>query len=316
MSTEPGTTPPEPDPYAVASRGAEIRLPSWMTGADADVPLTRAERFRMVWSRQRGKRHVTLVVLLALVLIVGTTVLGRVTVDRVRAAAASASASASAESSPSPVPLSQIGEPRDLFVGTAGADFAVGEAGIVLPRATAQPPFTAREVSAALAQVRAALVQARLALPMHVGDADPFLTLLAPDSRAQIRQHFDDRSFVHYATRIDSRAKVDEIRVRGEMSYAAFTAEDGVPGLRITTEYVWMYAFDIPRTTPGPAGIASIRDRVIWEISRAEKLPAAQRGPWLISAQSSTNNLDCARLKEGFFTVEPWMGGPGSFQPC
>ncbi|ADU07270.1 hypothetical protein ML5_1739 [Micromonospora sp. L5] len=313
MSTEPGTTPPEPDPYAVASRGEEIQLPSWMTGADADVPLTRAERFRMVWSRQRGKRHVALVAVLALVLIGGTAVLGRVTVDRVRSGTAAA---ASAEASPSPVPLSRVGEPRDLFVGTAGADFAVGEAGIVLPRATAQPPFTAREVAAALTQVRAALVQARLGLPMRVGDAEPFLALLAPESRAQLRRHFEDQSFVHYATRIGSQAEVDEIRVRGEMSYEVFTAEDGEPSLRITTEYVWMYAFDIPRTTPGPAGIASIRDQVVWEIFQPGDLPATQRGLWLISANSSTNNVDCSRLKEGFFTVEPWTGGPGSFKPC
>ncbi|MEU4589255.1 hypothetical protein [Micromonospora aurantiaca (nom. illeg.)] len=313
MSTEPGTTPPEPDPYAVASRGEEIQLPSWMTGADADVPLTRAERFRMVWSRQRGKRHVALVVVLALVLIGGTAVLGRVTVDRVRSGTAAA---ASAEASPPPVPLSRVGEPRDLFVGTAGADFAVGEAGIVLPRATAQPPFTAREVAAALTQVRAALVQARLGLPMRVGDAEPFLALLAPESRAQLRRHFEDQSFVHYATRIGSQAEVDEIRVRGEMTYEVFTAEDGEPSLRITTEYVWMYAFDIPRTTPGPAGIASIRDQVVWEIFQPGDLPATQRGLWLISAKSSTNNVDCSRLKEGFFTVEPWTGGPGSFKPC
>ncbi|MEU2986121.1 hypothetical protein ABZ647_17140 [Micromonospora aurantiaca] len=313
MSTEPDTTPPEPDPYAVASRGEEIQLPSWMTGADADVPLTRAERFRMVWSRQRGKRHVALVVVLALVLIGGTAVLGRVTVDRVRSGTAAA---ASAEASPSPVPLSRVGEPRDLFVGTAGADFAVGEAGIVLPRAAAQPPFTAREVAAALTQVRAALVQARLGLPMRVGDAEPFLALLAPESRAQLRRHFEDQSFVHYATRIGSQAEVDEIRVRGEMSYEVFTAEDGEPSLRITTEYVWMYAFDIPRTTPGPAGIASIRDQVVWEIFQPGDLPATQRGLWLISAKSSTNNVDCSRLKEGFFTVEPWTGGPGSFKPC
>lgn len=313
MSTEPGTTPPEPDPYAVASRGEEIQLPSWMTGADADVPLTRAERFRMVWSRQRGKRHVALVVVLALVLIGGTAVLGRVTVDRVRSGTAAA---ASAEASPSPVPLSRVGEPRDLFVGTAGADFAVGEAGIALPRATAQPPFTAREVAAALTQVRAALVQARLGLPMRVGDAEPFLALLAPESRAQLRRHFEDQSFVHYATRIGSQAEVDEIRVRGEMTYEVFTAEDGEPSLRITTEYVWMYAFDIPRTTPGPAGIASIRDQVVWEIFQPGDLPATQRGLWLISAKSSTNNVDCSRLKEGFFTVEPWTGGPGSFKPC
>ncbi|MFC0096096.1 hypothetical protein ACFFKH_00955 [Micromonospora marina] len=313
MSTENGTTPPGPDPYVVATRGEQVQLPSWMTGADAQVPLTRAERFRLVWSRQRGKRYVTLVVVLALVLIGGTAVLGRVTVDRVRGGSAAA---ASAEASPSPVPLSRVGEPRDLFAGTLGADFAVGEAGIVLPQAAARPPFTTREVAAALTQVRAALIQARLDLSMILGDTEPFLALLAPASRAQMRTDFEDSSFLHYATRIGSQDSADEIRVRGEMRYRAVTGDDGLPILRITTEYVWMYAFDVPRTTPGRAGIATIRDRVVWEVPHPDRLPAAKRGLWLVSAQASTSNVDCARLGEGFFVVEPWTGGPGSFQPC
>ncbi|MEV0004514.1 hypothetical protein AB0H28_19840 [Micromonospora sp. NPDC050980] len=82
------------------------------------------------------------------------------------------------------------------------------------------------------------------------------------------------------------------------------------------TEYVWMYAFDVPRTTPGRAGIATIRDRVVWEVPRPKGLPAAERGLWLVSAEATTSNADCARLGEGFFVVEPWMGGPGSYQPC
>ncbi|MBU8859482.1 MULTISPECIES: hypothetical protein [unclassified Micromonospora] len=313
MSTENGTSPPGPDPYAVATRGEQVQLPSWMTGADAQVPLTRAERFRLVWSRQRGKRHVALVVVLALALIGGTAVLGRVTVDRVRGGTAAA---ASAEASPSPVPLSRVGEPRNLFAGTLGADFAVGEAGIVLPQAAARPPFTAREVGAALTQVRAAVIQARLDLSMILGDTEPFLALLAPASRAQLRTDFEDSSFLNYATRIGSQDSADEIRVRGEMRYRTVTGDDGRPILRITTEYVWMYAFDVPRTTPGRAGIATIRDRVVWEVPHSEGLPAAKRGLWLVSAQASTNNVDCARLGEGFFVVEPWMGGAGSFQPC
>ena len=313
MSTEDGTTPPEPDPYAVASRGEEIRLPSWMTGADTHVPLTRAERFRMVWSRQRGKRHVAFVVVLALVLIGGTAVIGRVTVDRVRSGTAAA---ASASASPSPVPLSRVGEPRDLFAGTLGADFAIGAAGIVLPQATARPPFTAGQVATALGQVRAALIQARLDLSMILGDTEPFLALLAPASRAQTRTDFEDSSFLNYATRIGSQDRADEIRVRGEMRYRAVTGDDGRPILRITTEYVWMYAFDVPRTAPGRAGIATIRDRVVWEVPHPDGLPAAKRGLWLVSAQASTSNVDCARLSAGFFVVEPWMGGPGSIQPC
>ncbi|GHJ13286.1 MULTISPECIES: hypothetical protein [unclassified Micromonospora] len=306
------TTPAEPDPYAVATRGDGVRLPSWMTGEDAATPLTRGERFRMVWHRHSGKRYVTLVVVLALALIGGTAVLGTITVDRVRTGTTVASASPS----PSPLPLSQVGEPRDLFAGTLGADFAVGEAGITLPRATAQFPFTAREVAVALSQVRAALVQTRLDTSMIVGDPEPFLALLAPAARSERRADFDDASFLNYATRIGSQDSADEIRVRGETRYRAVTGANGLPILRITTEYVWMYAFDVPRTTPGRAGIATIRDRVVWEVPRSKDVPAAKRGLWLVSARATASNADCARLGEGFFVVEPWMGGPGSHQSC
>ncbi|WBB72230.1 hypothetical protein O7602_21255 [Micromonospora sp. WMMD1128] len=309
---EHGTTPAEPDPHLVATRGDGVRLPSWMTGEDAATPLTRGERFRLRWRRQRGKRHVALVAVLALALIGGTVVLGRVTVDRIRAGTAATSSSLS----PSPPPISQVGEPRDLFAGTVGADFAVGEAGIVLPRATAQGPFTAREVGAALSRVRAALVQARLDLSMIVGDPEPFLALLAPATRDRLRPDFDGAAFLNYATRSDSRQHPEETRVRGDMRYRATTAEDGTPVLEITTEYVWMYAYDVARTAPGRAGLATIRDRVVWFVPRPDGLPAARRGLWLVSAEAATNNVDCARLAEGFFVVQSWVGGSGSFQPC
>lgn len=313
MTTEDEATPPvAPDRYDVATRGEAVRLPGWMTGEDAATPLTRGERVRLAWSRQRGKRHVAFVVLLALALLGATATLGHVAVDRVRAGTARATGSPT----PSPVPLSKVGEPRDLFAGSAAADFAVGEKALTLPRATAAGPFTAAEVTAALTQVRKALAAARLDLHMLVGDPEPFLALLAPDARRRLAHDFDDNSFVYYATRIGSGDRAEEIRARGTIRYRATRNERGVPVLEITTAYVWVYAFDVPRTTPGQAGLAAIRDEVVWQVPRSDGLPAAQRGLWLVSAQASTSNVECSRLAEGFLTVYPWMGGPGSFQPC
>ncbi|MEU0154839.1 hypothetical protein [Micromonospora fulviviridis] len=313
MTTEDETTPPaDPDRYDVATRGDAVRLPSWMTGEDAATPLTRKERIRLAWSRQRGKRHVAFVALLALALLGATATLGHLAVDRVRAGTAQPTGSPT----PSPVPLSQAGEPRDLFAGSVAADFAVGAEAIMLPRATASGPFTAAEVAAALTQVRKALTAARLDLAMHVGDPEPFLALLAPAARRELAHDFDGNTFLHYATRIDSRGRAEEVRAQGTIRYRATTNEDGVPVLEITTGYVWVYAFDVPRTTPGQAGLAAIRDEIVWHVPRSDALPATQRGLWLVSARSSTSNVDCSRLAEGFLTVYPWMGGPGSFKPC
>ncbi|MET7969861.1 hypothetical protein [Micromonospora sp. NPDC005305] len=313
MTTEDETTPPaDPDRYEVATRDEAIQLPSWMTGEDAATPLTRGERIQLVWSRERGKRHVAYVALLALALLGATAALGQVAVDRIRAGTAQPTASPT----PSPVPLSQVGEPRDLFAGSVAADFAVGEEALTLPRATASGPFTAAEVAAALTQVRKALTAARLNLAMFLGDPEPFLALLAPDGRRELAHDFDDNTFVHYATRIGSRDRAEEVRARGTIRYRATTNEYGVPVLEITTDYVWVYAFDVPRTTPGQAGLAAIHDEVVWQVPRSHGLPAKQRGLWLVSARASTSNVDCSRLAEGFFTVYPWLGGPGSFKHC
>ena len=53
------------------------------------------------------------------------------------------------------------------------------------------------------------------------------------------------------------------------------------------------------------------RTRLTWNRHR-DKL----RVGFLVSAEAGTNNAHCSRLKEGFLTVHPWMGGPGSFEPC
>ncbi|MFU8871258.1 hypothetical protein [Micromonospora sp. SL4-19] len=309
MTTEEPTTPPaDADRYAVATRGDSVRLPSWMSGQDATEPLTRGERARLAWARHRGKLLVGFVILLLLALVTGTVVLGRLTVDRIRTGT---------QPSASPVPSSQIGEPRDLFAEGPAADFAVGEAAIVLPPVAAAEPFSAAEVRAALTQVRKALVEARIDLSMQLGDPEPFLALLAPATRGERARDFEDYTFLHYATRIDSRGpRSDEVRAKGAMSYRATTNDEGIQVLEITTEYVWVYAFDIPRTTPDGAGLAAIRDKVVWQVPQAASVPATERGLWLTSAEAGTSNVECSRLTEGYLTVQPWMGGPGSFKPC
>lgn len=314
MTTEEPTTPPtDPDEPSVATRGESVPLPSWMTGADAAEPLTRGERTRLVWARHRGKLLVGFVALLALGLLGATALLGRVTVERVRAGTRPTASPVAT----STVPTSRIGEPRDLFAGTPAEDFQVGAAAIVLPSAAPQGRFSAAEVRAALAQVRKALVAARLDLAMQVGDAEPFLALLAPDSRRERAHDFEGPEFLHYATRIGTHGpRSDEVRAQGTMRYRATRNDAGVPVLEITTEYVWVYAFDIPRTTPDAAGLAAIRDKVVWHVPPADAVPARERGLWLVSAQAGTSNVDCSSLAEGFFTVQPWMGGPGSFEPC
>jgi hypothetical protein len=309
MSAESPDTPPSTsDRYMVASRGEPVQLPRWMTGEDADEPLTREEHARLTWNRHRGKLRVGFVALVVLALVGATAVVGNHFVDRLGGVTQPTS---------SPVPTSAVGEPRDLFAGSKAEDFAVGESALVLPAATAQRPFTASEVGAALTSVRKALIEARLDLSMRLGDSEPFLALLAPDARKQLAPDFDGYVFLNYATRIGSRhPRSTEVRAKGTMTYRATTDGGGVPVLEITTEYVWVYAFDVPRTTPAQAGLVAVRDKVVWHLPRADDVRPAERGLWLVSAEAGTSNADCSRLKEGFLTVHPWMGGPGSFEPC
>ncbi|MGS2614635.1 hypothetical protein ACVCAH_08910 [Micromonospora sp. LZ34] len=315
MSADPaaGALPPTGQPAAATTphgdaggavqfaETAPVRLPDWMRPPESEHRPVGLDRVRFAWARHNGALVVGLGIALALAMLAGGGWLVLRTADGYRTAVASPT------QSPTPLPSSAVGMPRDLFAGTPAASFPKREDAVVLPAATAQGPFTAAQVRAALESVRAALVQSRLETNMLVGDVEPFLARLAPDARKQLRPHFEDGSFLHYATRMESRSGWEfDIRAQGRIAYRA-TRIEGIRLLEVTTEFVWVYSFDVARKAPPGAGLVAIRDRVVWHVPHPSDVPAAGRGVWLASARAVTWNADCGWLGDGWVQVASWL---------
>lgn len=196
-------------------------------------------------------------------------------------------------------------DPGDSFADTAAAQYPKGTAGITLPPAKAVKGFTAKEVDAALKKVRAALIAGRLDNTMLV-DHKPakFLAMLARDSADGIAAWFKTDDFSSVATWIAPSAKLDpeqQPRVSGRVTYASKMV-DGIQTLRVTTNFVWAYAFLGPERP-----IAVIHDEVSWDFPDPDDVRSSDRGMWLGEAQSYMSMMDCALADKGLLapgTVE------------
>jgi hypothetical protein len=264
-------------------------------------------RVRREGSVRRLRRRVSL---LAPIVIVGLLVVSLVPAIRSRmpsgapAAAGSAlpaeSVDASGAATVSAV-TSASAAPTDPFAGTPAAGYPKGAAGITLPSAKAVPGFTAAQVGTALKQVRGALIAGRLASGMLVGHhPEPFLALFAPNARAQVGKLFKDTGFEGVATWISPSARLDpaeQPRVSGRVSYTSVTV-DGLLTLRVTTNFVWVYAF----TGGGSNGnrpLAVEHDENRWEFTATHNLRPGDRGMWIAATKSYAAWVDCAAAAKG-----------------
>jgi len=187
--------------------------------------------------------------------------------------------------------------PSGPFAGTPAESYAKGSDGISLPAAKAVTGFTAADVDKALKQVRRALVAGRLDHAMLVGHRPAiFLALLAPTNRKQIEKWFHSADFQVVATWIDPAVRLDpkeQPRVSGRVTYSSVKA-DGLRTLRVTTNFVWVYAF-----TGEDQPIAAVHDEVQWDFPAPGRLRAADRGLWITRARSYTAWMDCDAARKG-----------------
>ncbi|MBM7493069.1 hypothetical protein JOD64_004291 [Micromonospora luteifusca] len=294
------TDPVEPPPAAVAQVNP-VQLPEWMRSSQTEHQPTGWDRVRFFSARHNGALLVGLGLVLALLMVVGGVVLvGRIT------GGGGASASASPTASPTP-PLSRVGEPRDLFAGSPAASFAPAEEAVRMPAAKGTGPFTETQVRTALESVRKALVESRIDISMFMGDPEPFLALLAPDTREQIRADFSNNSFLRYATRMASPSEWEPgARADGRISYRA-TKANGIRVLEVSTEFVWAYPFDVDLRAPAGASVVALRDRVVWQVPHPDDVPASARGLWITSADAVTWNADCDALRDGWVHEQFWV---------
>jgi hypothetical protein len=179
--------------------------------------------------------------------------------------------------------------PTDPFAGTPAAVFPKGAAGITLPPPIAVPGSSATQVEAGLRQVRQALIAGRLDDMMLTGhDPVRLIALLAPGQRATATGWFKTASFTGIATWIDPAVQLDpreQPRVSGRVTYASVRV-GGIFTLRVTTNFIWVYAF----AGPGHP-LAAVHDEVVWEF------PAT--GMWVGATRSYPAWMDCAAAERG-----------------
>ncbi|MEU4159439.1 hypothetical protein [Actinoplanes sp. NPDC026670] len=274
-------------------------LHDWAAKTEKKV---RRERLRRLVA---GRVPVVLVGLAALVAL-GFTVPAGLAMVRDRPAPAAEPTRSPGDGVSGTIP--ENGSITDPFADTPAASYPKGAAGISLPAAKAVTGFSAAQVSAALQQVRRAMIASRLDSTMLTGhDPDELLALLAPNQRAGISKWFSDATYVNLATWIDPAAQLDpdhEPRVSGRMAYTS-RVRDGLRELRITTNFVWVYAFEgVDRP------IAVIHDEIEWTLPAPKNLRADDNGLWVGKVRSYLGMVDCAAAEKGLFGPTRF-GAPG-----
>ena len=193
--------------------------------------------------------------------------------------------------------------PTDPFAGTSAANYPKGAAGITLPTAKAVTGFTAAQVTAALRKVRAALVAGRLDRSMLVGhDPGKFLALLAPSNRDDVGKWFKSATFDVVATWIDPAVRLDggeQPRVSGRVTYASIRV-DGIQTLRVTTNFVWVYAFE-----GADHPLAVEHDETRWDFPSTKNLRAGDKGMWIGGTKAYGAGVDCAAAAKGLLAPTP-----------
>ncbi|WP_127503827.1 hypothetical protein [Actinoplanes solisilvae] len=187
--------------------------------------------------------------------------------------------------------------PADPFAGTAAVNYREGAAGITLPTAKAVKGFNGKEVGAALKKVRAAMIAGRLDHTMIVEHKPAkFLALLAPRNGKDTAAWFKSDDLSNIATWIAPSAKLDPAappRVSGRITYASKMVNK-IQTLQITTNFVWVYAFQGPDRP-----IAAAHDEIVWEFTDPDDVYPEDRGMWLAEAQSYMAMIDCAAAAKG-----------------
>ncbi|MCW3844270.1 hypothetical protein ONA70_29695 [Micromonospora yasonensis] len=305
--------PSHPDPWTASTDGLGT-VPDWLRHPQPDAEPSAADR-RRIWLSQHsvkllgGAAALLLLTFFGLVGTAGYRAFQRWGEPSAAYPTISAPPGEQAVTSASPPPAA------GPFDGTPAAAFPEGAAGIALPAAKRTGPFTEKQVAAALAKVRKALVTARLDRSfMTAKDPERLIRQLAPDDRANIRADFISGAFANYATRLGPEARLTkhQPRVKGRVTYRATRDKDGIRVLEVITNFVWVYAFQT--TSPNPDdGVVLVHDTVVWQVPHQNDVRANSNGLWLWEADAYVVNVDCAALDKGVLELEagmPALSGP------
>lgn len=265
--------------------------PEWLRAAIGRVASEVRRIRRRTWLARHGDKVATGLALLAVVAL-GVGI--RTTLQPVPQPAPAAV----------PTTITRV-DPTDPFRGTPAEHWPDGEAGLVVPPATAVGTFSAEQVADAYAKARAAVVAARLDRRVVEGhDPEPLLSLFALDDQEGLRPLFsgdrDDEAGL-VATRIAPGTALLPVapKVSGGMTIEAKSAGE----LVVHTDYVFAYAFatgsEEEPTSPMDV-VAVTRIRYDYVMRSGPTFRAESQGMWSGPATEHSYSIGCAASREGF----------------
>ncbi|WP_319458935.1 hypothetical protein [Micromonospora sp. RTP1Z1] len=289
----------DPTPDARPDRPAAGNdFPDWLRQLEQEIQPSRWVRLRIRLHRVGGGLLAVVGALLVCGLLVTA---GTVAYRHARRPGSSAYPTAGPSAGVGADPTASPTTAAGAFAGTPAAAFPQGVAGIILPAAEPTGAFTAKQVAAGLAKVRAAMVTARLDRAfMTAKDPERLVRQFAPEDRDYLRWEFGTERWPTYATRLapDARLAPDQPRVKGTVTYRATREPDGARVLEVTTNFVWAYAFARPGAAPG-AGVAVLHDTLVWHLPHPDDVRPGSKGLRLWSNKAYGWNLDCALIRQG-----------------
>jgi hypothetical protein len=193
-------------------------------------------------------------------------------------------------------PVDANGRPADPFSGTPAEHWANGAAGVTIPAARAHGQYTAAQVRSAYETTRELLIAGNLDWPTLRGGAPKAFEKLL--TKKELKQFLAGL----HSTKVDKNGEAENtrgwitafapgsakfvttvVKVHGWMK-ASVIHQSGIPVLRITVDYIFVYAVEPPGD---PAG-------------------------WMRIVQQQTGTVDFARFDEGGGSFEPWYSVSGT----
>lgn len=324
----------QPDPVE------DERKPGRLTGVNGQArthepsPLERLVAARQAEKQAQRKRDSRVLALLALVLVVlfggGAFALVRADPSWLHRGLVRPTASAR---TPGPTPTASLATPLsplnvnappvDPFAGTPADGWADGAAGITIPAARAHGPYTKAEVRSAYETTRKLLIAANLDWPtLHGGAPTALADLLTQQQRTQFLSGLHTTALNKDGTEQNTRTWVSSfapgstkfvttvIRVHGTMS-ASTATDSGVAVLRITVDYLFVYAVEPPHD---PADWMRIVQQAYGSVDFAQwDDPGGPLEPWY-SVGSETAGDRCGS-RDGYIHPDFPQGPPDSVQP-
>jgi hypothetical protein len=212
----------------------------------------------------------------------------------------------------------------DPFLGSPAEGWADGAAGITIPAATAHGPYTAAQVRSAYETTRKLLIAGNLNWPtLRGGPPTAFADLLTAQQRTTFLAGLHTTALAQDGTEQNTRTWVSSfapgstqfvttvIKVHGTMSASA-TTESGTKVLRITFDYLFVFAVEPPGH---PSEWMRIVQQQYGEVDFAQwDDPSGPLEPWIISNGSGTAGVQCG-IRDGY--IHPaYAQGPSSGPPA